>query len=239
VLKLAQLSDLHLLTDPSEERWGLNPQALFDQVLALALSQQPDALLLTGDLAHEEDQATYQRLQQQLEGYGLPILAIPGNHDNADLIQQTFGEPLLDLDEVIVIGLNSHIRGSDSGFLGDQELNRAEALIKASHKPVILALHHHPLEVGSAWIDELSLVDADTFNDLVKQQANKIAAVICGHVHQVFESDIGGVPFYSCPSTNRQFKPGAEDFATDELRPGCRIFTVEQGQLRSQVLRIH
>ncbi len=238
MLKLAQLSDLHLLTNPSEDRWGLNPQALFDQVLALAISQQPDALLLTGDLAHEEDLATYQRLQQQLEGYGLPILAIPGNHDNADLIEQTFGEPLLDFDELTVIGLNSHIRGSDSGFLGDQELGRAEALIKASDKPVLLALHHHPLEVGSAWIDELSLVDADAFNDLVKQQANKITAVICGHVHQVFESDISGIPFYSCPSTNRQFKPGAKDFTTDDLMPGCRLFTFDQGQLHSQVLRI-
>lgn len=239
MIKLAQLSDLHLLADPSEQRWELQPQALFDQTLALALQQQPDAILLTGDLVHDESDSGYQRLLDRVSATDLPVLAIPGNHDNPDKIQHYFGDALLQLSsELTVIGLNTHIKGSDCGFLGDEEIQRADSLIKASKGPVLLALHHHPVHIGSAWIDELSLVDNEVFNDLLRQHTNQLLGVVCGHIHQVFETTIHGIPLLSCPSTNRQFLPSAKTFATDTLRPGLRILEVEGGQLTSQVLRL-
>lgn len=222
MIKIAQLSDLHLLEDPSAERWGLNPNALFERCLTAALKQQPDAVLLTGDLVHDESAEGYQRLAQRLQTSGITTLAIAGNHDNPDLIAQTFGDAHLVMNGLTVIGLNTHIRGSDCGFLGTEELERAQSLIAASNQPVLLALHHPPVAVGSEWIDELGLADAEQFSDLVETHQAQLVGIICGHVHQVFETTLHGVPLWTAPSTNRQFLPKAREFATDTLAPGYR-----------------
>ena len=153
MLKIAQLSDLHLLADPTENRWGLNPQQGFEQVLALALEHQPDALLLTGDLVHDESDAGYQRLWQQTQATGLPTLAIAGNHDNPAKIRALFSEATLELNGLTVIGLNSHINGSDGGRLGEEELAQAEATIQNAQQPVLIAMHHPPVAVGSRCIE--------------------------------------------------------------------------------------
>ena len=238
MLKIAQLSDLHLLADPTEERWGLNPQASFDGVLALALQHSPDALLLTGDLVHDESDEGYQRLKDRVQACSLPALAIPGNHDDPAKIAPLFGDPKLQLNGVTVIGLNSHVHGSDSGFLGDQELNRAAQLIENSEQPVLLAIHHPPEEVGSAWIDELGLADAEQLQQLIATYAEKILAITCGHVHQAFESSISGVPVLCSPSTNRQFLPKADAFATEDIAAGFRLHEITAGKHSSQVIRL-
>lgn len=238
MFKIAQLSDLHLLANPSEERWGLNPQACFDAVLALALQQQPDAFLLTGDLVHDETDTGYQRLADRMNACGLPTLAIPGNHDDPEKIQHYFGDAQLNLDGLNVIGINSHIRGSDCGYLGNEELNRAEALIQQSETPALLAVHHPPIEVGSHWIDELGLADSDALANLLNTHKDKILALVCGHVHQVFESTIHGIPVLTTPSTNRQFLPLADEFATEKIAAGFRLLHVDGNDVESQIFRL-
>lgn len=238
MLKLAQLSDLHLLADPEQQRWGLKPEQLFQQVLAAALTEKPNALLLTGDLVHDESTAGYLRLKQQVEASGLPYLAIAGNHDDPEQIRRYFGQPELHLNGLQVIGLNSHQPGSDAGYLSEAELKRCEAAITASADAVLLAIHHPPFKVGSEWIDELRLSNSQQLLQLIKNHQGKIAGLVCGHVHQVFELQQYGVAMMSCPSTNRQFLPGAKDFACDQLKPGFRLLQFEQAQLNNKVIRL-
>lgn len=245
MIKLAQISDLHLLADPSSnpnsKRWGLNPNALFERCLNAALAQQPDALLLTGDLVHDESHAAYQQLAERIKASGVATLAIAGNHDNPTLILEHFGDAHLELSGLTVIGLNTHIRGSDCGFLGNEELERAQSLIEASTQPVLIALHHPPVAVGSEWIDELGLADAELFTELVKQYQAKLLAIVCGHVHQVFETTLHGVPVLTAPSTNRQFLPKVREFASDDLAPGYRWIELQSNTtspaLSSRVIR--
>lgn len=237
-VKLAQLSDLHLLADPAAIRWDLCPQALFDQVLELALAQQPDALLLTGDLVHDESPAGYQRLAAQVAATGLPVLAIPGNHDDPAQIREHFGEALLRLDGVTVIGLDSHIHGSDCGFLGSDQLQHLEQQLSASQQPCLVVLHHPPMKVGSQWIDELGLADANDLQRCILAHADKVIGLLSGHVHQDFSSEFAGKPLLTCPSSNRQFAPGARDFATDNKAAGFRLCEIKNGTLSSAVLRL-
>lgn len=236
--KIVQISDLHLLEDPSGIRWDLSPQALFDGVLTLALAQKPDALLLTGDLVHDESAAGYQRLAEQVKASGLPVLAIPGNHDDPAKIRAQFGDALLKLNDVTVIGLDTHIQGSDCGFLGFDQLARLDRLLTESQQPCLVALHHPPLKVGSEWIDELGLADIEDFQTMLEKHRDKVSAVICGHVHQEFTGSLNGIPVLTCPSSNRQFLPGAKAFATDTLAAGFRLLIINNGQFDSQVIRL-
>lgn len=62
----------------------MNSAELLEGLLAEARHQQPDLLLLTGDLTFNGEAVSHQELAQALralQAEGIPILVIPGNHD--------------------------------------------------------------------------------------------------------------------------------------------------------------
>jgi len=79
--------------------------------------------------------------------------------------------------------------------------------------------------VGSAWIDALGLSDRDAFWRCLAPHAERIQAIVFGHVHQAFHGRTLGIPCYGAPSTWRQFAPCRPDFAYDDAPPGACLFT--------------
>ncbi|HEY9846754.1 MAG TPA: metallophosphoesterase, partial [Candidatus Caenarcaniphilales bacterium] len=89
-LVIAQLSDLHLFAEVEQQLMGV---VTFDALQAVlehlqALQPQPDILLLTGDLSHDETQASYECLQDLLALLKIPVYWLAGNHDSLPLMQQ-------------------------------------------------------------------------------------------------------------------------------------------------------
>jgi 3',5'-cyclic AMP phosphodiesterase CpdA len=79
---LVQLSDLHLCTGED----GRGPAARLEHAIrrVAALQPRPRALLLSGDLADTPSSAAYEQAHELLAPLGLPMHAIPGNHDYRD-----------------------------------------------------------------------------------------------------------------------------------------------------------
>ena len=79
-VRLTIVSDSHLSTRTHEAvaNWGL----LVDHVDRT----QPDAVVHTGDIALDGTQGTEDltHARQQLDKMGVPMLALPGNHDLGD-----------------------------------------------------------------------------------------------------------------------------------------------------------
>jgi Icc protein len=50
----------------------------------------------------------------------------------------------------------------------------------------------------------------------------QVKAVLCGHIHQKFESEHRGVRLIGTPSTCVQFVAGQDEFAIDACPPGYR-----------------
>ena len=96
-----------------------------------------------------------------------------------------------------------------------------QALQASTGKHVLIALHHQPVPVGSAWLDQQIVGNAAEFFKVVDQFTN-VQAIIWGHVHQVFETRRNGVQLMSVPSTCVQFLPNSKDFAVDKTSPGYR-----------------
>ena len=92
--------------------------------------------------------------------------------------------------------------------------------------------------MGSAWLDQHNLKDAEQFWDVVQQHTN-VKAVLCGHVHQDMNRNHHGVQVMATPSTCVQFKPNSNDFAVDTLSPGWREIELHQdGTVTTQVRRL-
>ena len=181
-------------------------------------------------------------MQQLLGASVIPVLCLPGNHDDPGALQSAFGNsPFQTLGHVVLgnwllIGLDSTEPGRDSGRLSSSELRRLdETLARFPDRPTVVALHHPPVMLGSRWIDALGLLEAEQFWAVIDRHPN-VRCVVFGHAHQTYDSTRGHVRILGAPATSAQFLPGSDDFAMDERPPGWRVINLDpSGQLRTAV----
>lgn len=244
--RVIQITDCHLLADPSASLRGWLNQPALEAVLAHVRENYPkiDAVLLTGDLAHDESAAAYRRLANAIRTLGAPIYALPGNHDDPALMRACMTE--IQVGGTARIGpwrihlLDSHVPGKPGGRLGRKALAAlAEDLAAAPDAPTLVAVHHPPGPVGAPWLDAIRLADGDALLALLRRH-RQVRAVLCGHVHQAFDGSAGGVRQLAAPAVTRQFLPGSTTSTEDPHRmPGYRALRfLRDGRLTTQVRRI-
>jgi Icc protein len=96
-------------------------------------------------------------------------------------------------------------------------------------------MHHHPLPMGSTWLDGVARRDAPAFWKVIDAHSD-VRVVVCGHVHQASDRTRNRVRFLSTPSTCAQFLPSSEFFALDERPPGMRwIELYDDGSIETEV----
>jgi predicted MPP superfamily phosphohydrolase len=114
IMRLAQVSDLHLWThaeDARTTRYLANSaehpnaadnvgsfNAVLDDIMRYSSAEHVDRLVITGDIAQDEQRETYELLRHLLEerGWLAKTLLIPGNHEQRKHTQaRTFqiGQP--------------------------------------------------------------------------------------------------------------------------------------------------
>lgn len=240
-----QISDTHLHAAADSRMRGVKTFATFEQVLALAQSDPrwpADLILATGDIVQDESRAGYERFRDTLAPLGVPVLSLPGNHDDPVLMSELLnrgpfqfcGERRLGAWSLVL--LSTFLAGEDAGGLGPARLHGLRRALDAhAGQHVLIAMHHHALPMRSAWLDGVALRDAPQFLEIVDAHPS-IRAVVCGHVHQESDQTRNGVRFLSTPSTCAQFLPRSEFFALDVRPPGMRWLTLEpDGTLATEV----
>lgn len=242
-LRLIQLTDLHLLSTASGTIHGIATLPSLEATLACIRSRGgPDAVLATGDLV-QDDPGGYEHVRRLLGSLGVPVLCLPGNHDEALAMGRELGSsPFIlrgpvDLGEWRILLLNSCIPGSARGHLDEAELDRLEqALATAGQRPCLVCLHHQPVDVGSRWLDGVGLDNAAQLFEVLDRHP-RVRAVLWGHVHQRYDGERKGVRLLATPSTCVQFLPGSDDFAVDRRPPGFRTLTLRgDGSLVTEVV---
>ncbi|MES9825396.1 MAG: 3',5'-cyclic-AMP phosphodiesterase [Candidatus Thiodiazotropha endolucinida] len=229
-LNLLQLTDSHLYADPSRSLLGINTLETFDQVLAQALQEtgNPDFILATGDLVHDASDTGYKRLLGRLQLTEIPTYCLPGNHDIPGKMKQILNQdnvhciPSVQTKGWSLIFLDSTIAHSDGGRIDESQLELLSVLLRAHpDKHTMICMHHHPVPVGSRWMDTMVLENPDALFKLIDANP-QVQAVICGHIHQAFDTEYRGVRLMGSPSTCVQFIPRVDDFAIDAIPPGYR-----------------
>lgn len=247
MIRVLQITDFHIRSQPDETLLGVNTQQSFESTLAAALAEnpEPDLALLTGDLAQDACTQTYERLRKHLTALPCSAFALPGNHDDPSLMASVLARPPIYYQSHIllkgwqVICLNSTIPHSPYGKLADNELSLLErCLTEYPDNFALIALHHHPVPSESAWMDTMQLENADAFFDVLDKHP-MARGVVFGHIHQTFESSYGRLRILGTPSTCFQFKPGQAQFALDALPPGFRWIELHpDGNITSRVQRL-
>ncbi len=245
-LRVVQLSDMHLGAECGSQLAGMDTDASLTCVLELvrAAPQRPDLLLATGDLASNGAPQAYVRVREALDGLGIPWFWLPGNHDDVVRMCELVGHgrPMVRSIRAAawrILMLDSTVPGAVGGRLGETELACLERLLEEdTRRPTLVCLHHQPVPVGCAWLDEQRLADADALFALLAGHA-EVRALLWGHVHQEFAAQRNGLLLLSSPSSCIQFAPGSEGFRLDDCPPGLRWLELHaDGRIETRVERV-
>jgi Icc protein len=241
-MNIIQITDPHLYGSEGGALRGVVTDASLRSVLDEAFAKVPDyaALLVTGDLV-QDDPAGYLRFRSIFGGSSKPVLCIPGNHDEPDAMRASLAQaPFQYCGTYISAGwqfvmLDSYDPGHVDGRLSTRELERLDRALAASPAHAMICLHHHPVAMGSRWLDTIGLANADDLWRVVDAHAH-VRAVVWGHVHQEYDGKRGDVRLFGTPSTGAQFLPHSERFAVDTRPPAYRPFRLHpDGRVESQI----
>ena len=245
-LRLIQITDPHIRAEAEGTLLGFQTQMGLDMVLAKIREdgKQPDAIVVTGDIAHDYSDIAYRRVIKLVKGMGSPMYWCPGNHDDKVKMARIgaelgIGSDRIELGNWLIQLLDTAVPGKVSGHLSESELALADAVIESNaDRYVVFGFHHQPVPQGSRWIDELQIDNGAELVALVQDQPH-VKALFWGHVHQELDRFLGGVRLLSTPSSCVQFRPKSDDFALDRIMPGYRWFDLyPDGTMDTGVVRV-
>jgi 3',5'-cyclic AMP phosphodiesterase CpdA len=186
---IAQISDTHFGTERPE---------VVDALAELLVSMRPELVILSGDVTQRARRAQFDAAKRFIDGYALPTLVIPGNHD-VPLVnvlarafnpfggyRRVFGknlEPEFASDDVLAIGVNTvRPKRHKDGEVSDAQIDRVCARLRqASDDQLRIVVTHQPVHV---------IREKDIGNLLINHE-RAIAAwaeagadlVLGGHIH--------------------------------------------------------
>ncbi|MDQ2069567.1 3',5'-cyclic-AMP phosphodiesterase [Natronospira bacteriovora] len=247
--KVLQITDTHLFASDEGELRGTRTSETLEWVLEHVRHEHPDTrcILATGDLVQQETAEAYERFVHYFGRFDIPVLCLPGNHDDPALMRQVLSRPPFHLETRFALGawdliqLDSHIPGSPAGEVGQAQLEELDGLLQAQpERPTLVAVHHQPVPVGTPWLDGVGLRDGDALLACLERHP-QVKTLIWGHVHQPSEQRHGHIQLLGTPSTCAQFLPGSEDFAIDpEAPPAYRVLWLgEDGRFENELVQLH
>lgn len=251
MLKVLQVTDLHLQADPTTKMQGVVIEQRWQTVLYHIQKHHGDAdlLVLTGDLVHHSGPVAYQRLVKQLDGLNLPAVWLPGNHDDPEQMRQygttALNRKLINLPgwRLVLLDSTAHADGLGGGSLAETELDFLQDSLTNSEKAnLMVLLHHNPVHLGSGWQDPISLGNANVFWRCISA-SKAVRCVLFGHVHQAWDLSEQGVRLFSSPAVAPQYKACSDSVVLeDDPHKSGPAYTVYQladsGQVNANVVRL-
>ena len=224
---IAQLSDSHLKR-PSEVAYGGHVDTAFFLRKAIshlnALMPRPDLVLLTGDLTDHGTLDQMDHVCSHLSALEIPLLAIPGNHDDRALFHKFFPELVteqsdgafsyvVDRGPLRFVMLDSSVPGKPFGLLEDSSLDLLQSALDTTPvMPTVVAVHHPPVEVGIEHMDRQNLQNSNQLAETISS-APHVLAILCGHIHRTIHANFAGTSVIVAPSpahsVSLNLNPGA------------------------------
>jgi Icc protein len=244
-IRILQITDPHLHAHSDAMMRGLNTFESFKAIIERVNDDRrtPDAVIATGDLVQDETRQGYERFRKLVGELNVPVYCIPGNHDSPQLMNEILSESPFQYcgtgqhQDWSIIMLNSAVRWNDYGKLEADQLEILQHTLETMpSKYALICMHHHPIPMGSQWLDNIGLQNSDEFFALIDQFPT-VRCITWGHVHQASHRNRNGVAMISSPSTGSQFLPESDGFRLDSRPPGYRwISLMPDGSIETEVI---
>ncbi|MGB2923749.1 MAG: metallophosphoesterase [Limnothrix sp.] len=251
MVRIAQITDTHLLADPEAEMREVKTWYSLQKVLATVQAFKPEIIILTGDLAHEGEKEAYQHLKKLIDQTKISTYWLPGNHDDYELMKTELSSKFLSAKKLIhhknwcFILLNSCLENAKygEGTFAQTELDwLEEKLAENISMPTAIACHHHPISTDIDWLEQMSILNSSDFHKIIDKYP-QVKTVFFGHIHHEIKVIQNAVQFLGTPATCTQVTPVNHEIVEGEIQswqqPGFRLFELgDDGSVDSSVHRI-
>ncbi len=200
--RLFHVSDVH---------FGREDRAAIDWFGARVQEEQPDAVIMTGDLTMQARAKEFEAAAKWLQGLGRPVTVEVGNHDlpyfnlwarfvtpykRYRALERMIERPL-DVKGVGIVPLKTTARFQwrlnwSKGYVSTRALQESLALVEAVPMgDLVFVACHHPLVEGGTLATSETHRGSEALAALAEAGAH---AVLTGHVHDPFDiaHDVGG-----------------------------------------------
>jgi 3',5'-cyclic-AMP phosphodiesterase len=217
-----QISDSHMgFSKPANPDVAATLQAAVDKIIALP--EQPDFILHTGDISHLSKPSEFDNVDQILKATNKKVFFVPGEHDvlNDDgamfrerYAQESKGQGWYSFDShgVHFVGLVNvmNLKAGGLGTLGNEQLEWLKADVKhlKSSTPIVVFAHIPLWTVYPQW----GWGTDDSAQALSCLKKFGSVTVLNGHIHQTMQKVEGNVTFHTaCSTAFPQPAPGAAE----------------------------
>ncbi|MCB0706070.1 MAG: metallophosphoesterase [Saprospiraceae bacterium] len=226
-MKIIQLTDLHIGME-DEETNGIDIRKNFLFILDQIRKEQPDQLIITGDLCLMNGRVlTYQWIGQQLENFPCPVNFLSGNHDQATILAKHLGKESflqgtelygrLDWEHGAVLFLDT-----SPGRMSQPQKDWLRNELAQSSHPRIIFMHHPPALAGLPFMDNNHPFHEARELQEIFQQAPYPCTVFCGHYHIECTIQLPNLTIFITPSIYFQIDGNYAEFQVDHTRIAYR-----------------
>ena len=247
-LTFVHLSDTHISTDPeygkhhTSHSTNAAAEALVKAVNALPFNV--DFILHTGDVVYDPIPEAYLTARDILSQLARPVYYLSGNHDaGAELQRVLLGRTEIltpfyytfDANGFQIVGLDSNGPAEvPRGNIIPQQLEWLDAICSAhDDRPMVVAVHHNVLPVGSPWLDDyMRITNGEALHQILLKAKDRLRGVFFGHVHQNIQMLQDGILYTSALSSWNQFNswPGSSETVEDGENSGFNVVSMTANQ---------
>lgn len=224
---IAHLSDLHVRPRGMLYQDVVDSNAMLADAVAHVnrLDPPPDLALLTGDLVDTGDPAEYDMLRELLAPLHVPMLAIPGNHDEREAFRRAFAAdgylpaagPMhyaVEQGALRVVAVDVTLPGLHHGLFDDACARwLAATLDGAPDRPTLIMLHQPPFASAVPYLDAYLCRNGGKLAEVIARHPS-VERILCGHVHRHMQLRFAGTLLCTAPSTTTsidlQLRPDAK-----------------------------
>lgn len=216
-LKFIQVTDIHLISG-GRRLYGVSPERRLHAAIDSINQEHGDAdfVVFTGDLAHWRDAETYAIFAEAIKRLTMPVKLMVGNHDDPQALaksvpgvhvdEQGFVQCADDTPVGRCLFLDTRKAGSDVGEYCSKRLDWLNDQLNGSDDPLILFMHHPPLQLGLKGMDmdTVALQDDESFFRALEPHVSRVRHLFFGHVHRPVFGNWRGISFSCMRGLNHQ-----------------------------------
>ncbi|PRA12328.1 phosphoesterase [Arthrobacter sp. MYb211] len=214
-LNVVHLSDTHLCAEGKLLHGTIDAWARLRAALHAAKHFTPDVVVVTGDIAdrgapvHERAAKLFAKFENEL---GCPIIAVPGNHDPQESVNEAFNTFRLstgphiantvhEIDGLRIIGLDSGGYREARGWLDAPQLRWLSSLLtQPAPRGSLILMHHPPVEAMAAELSGRGLANPEDLALILS--GSDVRGILCGHFHQAGVGQLKGTNVFMAPATS-------------------------------------
>ena len=215
--KIVHLTDLHL-TPLGRSLYGIDPNARLEAAIADINAHHRDAalVLVTGDLVHVGEPASYAALRRALEKLKAPYRLLMGNHDDRASFRAAFPDHPVDAAGFVqsvcetpagaFVLIDTLDPGADGGRLCPARLTGLKRPCESLRAGLRFSPCTTPRSPWDPILDSIALLEPWALSDLITRCEDvTIRYIFCGHVHRLTHGAWRGIPFSAQRSLICQF----------------------------------